>query len=147
MAQLAADLEETQQHQNEYQKTYQITQTGLQELQTQLDIMNEDHQITLQQIQNQDTQIQHLETVIDWFNITSLHTLSNPHASIQRTSDLEKFDDKLSYLNWKTKMINKIQLDYNQKKESEKIKKYIFSHTTEILQNQFYSHLSHLNQS
>lgn len=28
-------------------------------------------------------------------------------------SDLKKFNDKLLYLNWKTKMINKIQLNYN----------------------------------
>ena len=70
--------------------------------------MNENHQATLQQIQDQDTQIQCLETVIDWFNTTPLHTPSNPCASAQRTSDLEKFDDKLSYLNWKTEMINKI---------------------------------------
>ena len=33
-------------------------------------------------------------------------------------------------------MINKIQLNYNQKKESEEIKKYIFSHITEVSQNQ-----------
>ena len=32
-------------------------------------------------------------------------------------------------------MINKIQLDYNQKKKPEEIKRYIFSHTTEVLQN------------
>ena len=57
MAQLAADLEETQQHQDEYQKAYQTAQTELQELQTQLNIMNEDHQATLQQIQDWDTQI------------------------------------------------------------------------------------------
>ena len=44
-------------------------------------------------------------------------------------------------------MINKIQLDYNQEKEPEEIKKYIFSCTTEVLQNQFCSHLNHLNWS
>ena len=43
-------------------------------------------------------------------------------------------------------MINKIQLNYNQKEEPEEIKRYIFSHTTEMLQNQFCSHLGHLNQ-
>ena len=53
MAQLAADLKKTQQHQNEYQKTYQTTQTELQELQIQLNIINKDHQTILQQIQNQ----------------------------------------------------------------------------------------------
>ena len=44
-------------------------------------------------------------------------------------------------------MINKIQLNYNQKKEPEEIKKYIFSHTTEVPQNQLCPHLGHLNQS
>ena len=132
MAQLAADLKETQQYWDEYQKTYQTAQTGLQELQTQLNIINEDHQVTLQQIQNWDIWIQHLETVINQFNITPFHTLLNFHVSVWRTSDLEKFNDKLSYLNWKTEMINKIQLDYNQKKEFEKIKEYIFSCTTEV---------------
>ena len=81
VAQLAADLEETQQHQNDYQEAYQITQTGLQKLQTQLNTMNENHQVTLQQIQNWNTQIQYLKTVIDWFNITPLHILSNLWAS------------------------------------------------------------------
>ena len=99
MAQLTADLEKTQQHQNEYQKAYQTAQTELQKLQTQLNIMNEDHQAILQQIQDQDTQIQHLETVINWFNTTPLHTPPNPCAPAQKTPDLKKFDDKLSYLN------------------------------------------------
>ena len=44
-------------------------------------------------------------------------------------------------------MINKIQLDYNQEKKPEKIKEYIFNHTTEVSQNQLHSHLNHLNQS
>ena len=44
-------------------------------------------------------------------------------------------------------MINKIQLNYNQEKESEEIKEYIFSCTTEMLQNQFHLHLNHLNWS
>ena len=101
----------------------------------------------MQQIQNWDTQIQHLKTVIDWFNITSLHTLLNSHALSQRTPDSEKFDNKLSYLNWKTEMINKIQLNYNQEKKSEEIKEYIFSCTTEVPQNQFQPHLNHLAQS
>ena len=95
--------------------------------------MNENHQATLQQIQDWDTWIQHLKTVIDQFNITLFHTSLNLHASAQRTSDLEKFNDKLSYLNWKTEMINKIQLNYNQKKEFKEIKKYIFSCTTKVL--------------
>ena len=81
VAQLAADLKETQQHQNKYQKIYQITQTELQELQTQLNTINKNHQTTLQKIQDWDTQIQHLKTVINWFNITPLHTLSNSHVS------------------------------------------------------------------
>ena len=58
VVQLAADLEETQQHQNEYQEAYQTAQTELQELQTQLDTINEDHQATLHQIQDRDTYIQ-----------------------------------------------------------------------------------------
>ena len=61
--------------------------------------------------------------------------------------DLEKFDDKLSYLNWKTEMINKIQLDYSQKEKPEVIKEYIFSCTTKVLQNQLQLHLVHLSQS
>ena len=81
VTQLTADLEETQQHQNEYQKVYQTAQTELQELQIQLNIMNENHQTTLQQIQNQNIWIQHLKTVINWFNATPLHTPSNPYAS------------------------------------------------------------------
>ena len=97
--------------------------------------MNENHQITLQQIQNQNTWIQHLKTVINQFNARPLHTSSNPHILVWKTSDLKKFNDKLLYLNWKTEMINKIQLNYNQKKESEEIKKYIFSHTIKVLQN------------
>ena len=113
MTQLTADLEKTQQHWNEYQEAYQTAQTELQKLQTQLNIMNENHQTILQQIQNQNTQIQCLEIVINQFNITSLYTLSNLCTSAWRTSDLEKFDNKLSYLNWKTEMINKIQLNYN----------------------------------
>ena len=44
-------------------------------------------------------------------------------------------------------MINKIQLNYNQEKKSEKIKKYIFSHITEVPQNQLHSHLNHLDWS
>ena len=44
-------------------------------------------------------------------------------------------------------MINKIQLNYNQKKESEEIKKNIFNYITKIPQNQLQSHLNHLNQS
>ena len=147
MAQLTTDLEKTQQHQDEYQKAYQTAQTGLQELQTQLNIMNEDHQATLQQIQNQNTQIQHLKTVINQFNVTSLHTLLNSCASAWRTPDLEKFDGKLLYLNWKTEMINKIQLDYNQEKEPEEIKRYIFNHIIKVLQNQLHPHLGHLNWS
>ena len=42
-------------------------------------------------------------------------------------------------------MINKIQLNYKQKKEFEEIKKYIFSCITEVLQNQLQSHLDYLN--
>ena len=147
VAQLTADLKKTQQHQNKYQEVYQTVQTELQELQTQLKIMNEDHQATLHQIQNQDIQIQHLETVINQFNITFFHTFLNLCASFWKIPDSEKFDDKLSYLNWKIEMINKIQLDYNQKKESEEIKRYIFSYITEVLQNQLQSHLNHLNWS
>ena len=113
VAQLATDLEETQQHWDEYQKAYQTSQTQLQELQTQLNIINENHQATLQQIQNQDIWIQCLETVINQFNITPLHTPLNLCASSWRTPDLKKFNGKLSYLNWKTEMINKIQLNYN----------------------------------
>ena len=44
-------------------------------------------------------------------------------------------------------MINKIQLNYNQEKEPEEIKRYIFNCTTEMLQNQLHPHLDHLNQS
>ena len=53
VVQLITNLKKTQQHWDEYQKAYQTIQTELQELQTQLNIMNENHQITLQQIQNQ----------------------------------------------------------------------------------------------
>ena len=42
-------------------------------------------------------------------------------------------------------MINKIQLDYNQEEEPKEIKGYIFSCTTEVLQNQLHSHLGHLD--
>ena len=42
-------------------------------------------------------------------------------------------------------MINKIQLDYNQEEEPEEIKRYIFSRTTEVLQDQLCPHLGHLN--
>ena len=82
VAQLAADLEETQQHQDEYQKVYQTAQTELQKLQTQLNIMNKDYQAILQQIQDWDIWIQCLKTVIDQFNITPLHTPSNFHVSV-----------------------------------------------------------------
>ena len=44
-------------------------------------------------------------------------------------------------------MINKIQLNYNQKEELKVIKEYIFSCTTEVSQDQLQSHLVHLGQS
>ena len=52
VAQLTMNLKETQQHWDEYQEAYQTAQTELQELQTQLNIMNEDYQVILQQIQD-----------------------------------------------------------------------------------------------
>ena len=72
--------------------------------------------------------------------------LLNLCASSWKASDLEKFDDKLSYLNWKTEMINKIQLNYSQEEELEVIKGYIFSCTTEVPQDQLQPHLVHLGQ-
>ena len=43
VAQLTADLKKTQQHQNNYQNAYQTAQIKLQKLQTQLNIINENH--------------------------------------------------------------------------------------------------------